>query len=364
MRSWSVIFLSLVVFISFSGCSEISFYWQAASGHLDLLNRKQDIQELLNSSETAPELRRKLKLVESVRSFAVQQMSLPKNEGYTGYVELGRPYVTMVVTAAPALELKAFQWCYWFVGCQEYRGYFDEEDALSSAKEMEQQKFDVSVGPVTAYSTLGWLNKSWLPNYFSDPVLSTFLLRRDVELIAVLIHELAHQVVYVSNDTSFNESFAVFVEQEGLRQYLTQAGDSSIIKGSNKNVFQWYLNAKKDRQLFRQLVKETFEKMENLFALNISNTEKLQKKQQIFIELRKSYELQKKSLQVLSYDAWFKQSLNNTHLLGVQRYQSRVEKFALLFEQQERKWPQFFEAVRGLAELSVKARTKHLDLLN
>ena len=27
------------------GCSDFGFYWQAASGHLDLLSRKQDIQE-------------------------------------------------------------------------------------------------------------------------------------------------------------------------------------------------------------------------------------------------------------------------------------------------------------------------------
>ena len=101
---------------------------------MDLLNRKQDIRELLESPGTSPELKRKLKLVESVRTFAIQQMAFTDNEGYTGYVDLGRPYVTMVVTAAPPLELKAHQWCYWFVGCQEYRGYFDESDARSYAE--------------------------------------------------------------------------------------------------------------------------------------------------------------------------------------------------------------------------------------
>ena len=334
-----------------SSCSELGFYWQAASGHLELLNHKQDIQELLESPETSAELKRKLKLVESVRTFASGNMGLPDNAAYTAYVELGRPFVTMVVTAAQPLELKAQQWCYWFVGCQEYRGYFDEADAEAFALEMKEQKLDVSVGGVSAYSTLGWLNKSWLPNYFSDPVLSTFLLKHDAELIATLIHEMAHQIVYVNNDTAFNESFAVFVEQEGLRQFLDVAENSTFIAGKVEKTYQWYLSARKDRRLFRQLVNTTFEKMESMFAENISDTEKLQKKEQLFAELHENYENRKKEIQVLSYDNWFDKKLNNSHLLGVQRYHSQVEKFALLFEEHGQQWPQFFAAVRKLSKL-------------
>jgi predicted aminopeptidase len=229
VRSEIKLFLTLGAVFFLSSCSELGFYWQAASGHLELLNHKQDIQELLESDETSAELKRKLKLVESVRTFASGNMGLPDNAAYTAYVDLGRPFVTMVVTAAQPLELKAQQWCYWFVGCQEYRGYFDEADAEAFALEMKEQKLDVSVGGVSAYSTLGWLNKPWLPNYFSDPVLSTFLLKHDAELIATLIHEMAHQIVYVNNDTAFNESFAVFVEQEGLRQFLDVAENSTFI---------------------------------------------------------------------------------------------------------------------------------------
>ena len=351
MRAEKILFLTLGIVFFFSGCSDLGFYWQAASGHLDLLNRKQNIQEILDSPETSPGLKRKLKLVESVRTFAIEQMSLPENEAYTAYVDLGRPYVTMVVTAAPPLELKAHQWCYFFVGCQEYRGYFDEADAVALAAEMKQQELDVSVGPVTAYSTLGWLNKPWLPDYFSDPVLNTFLLQRDAELIATLIHEMAHQIVYVNNDTAFNESFAVFVEQEGLRQYLIHAGNTDFIEDDRKEIYRWYLSADKDRQLFRQLIKTTFEKMEILFAEKISAEEKLQKKEELFNELHENYENQKKDFQVLSYDNWFAKKLNNTHLLGVQRYHSRVEEFALLFEKHGQQWPQFFEAVRKLSKL-------------
>jgi len=359
---YSLLALGSVIYLS--SCSDLGFYWQAASGHLELLNRKQDINELLDSSETSSELKRKLKLVERVRSFAVSQMALPDNDGYTGYVDLEKSYVTMVVTAAPVLELKAHNWCYFFVGCQEYRGYFDEGDAWLFARKMNEKQFDVSVGPVKAYSTLGWLNKSWLPNYFSDPVLSTFLLLRDVELITVLIHEMAHQVVFVGNDTSFNESFAVFVEQEGIRQFLFYSSNSEFFDGDEKHIYQWYLSARKDRKLFRQLIKTTFEKMKTLYASELSDEEKLIRKEVLFEQLRDSYEREKKAFEVLSYDNWFDKKLNNTHLLGVQRYQSRVEQFERLFEKKGRNWVQFFEAVRVIAKVSDKERKQFLENLD
>ncbi len=282
----TVLFLILSILTFCSGCSDLGYYWQATSGHLELLSSKQDIQELIDSPNTALELKRKLKLVKSVRKFAIQQLAIPENEGYTGYVELDRPYVTMVVTAAPKLELKAHKWCYWFIGCQEYRGYFDKELASKFGKELQLQELDVSVSQVTAYSTLGWLNKSWIPEYFSDPVLSTFLRRNDTEMIAVLIHEIAHQVVYVSNDTSFNESFAVFVEQEGLSQFLSYAEEKAILDKDRADLYQRYLNASKDRQLFRHLINSTFDEMDKLFNSELANSEKLRKKQELFDDLR------------------------------------------------------------------------------
>ena len=154
MPSIGIYQLVIVIFIFLSGCSDLGFYWQAASGHISILNRKQDIQDLMNSTNTSSELKRKLKLVESTRSFAKKHLTISLNEAYTGYVELERPYVTMLVTAAKPLELKGYQWCYWFIGCQEYRGFFDEKDANSFASEMRTENFDVSIRPVIALSRI------------------------------------------------------------------------------------------------------------------------------------------------------------------------------------------------------------------
>lgn len=361
----TVSFFTFGLLIFCGGCSDIGYYWQAASGHLELLSRKQNIQELINSPNTEPELKRKLNLVKSVRKFAMQKLAIPENEGYSGFVELDRPYVTMVVTASPKLELKAHKWCYWFIGCQEYRGYFDLEQARIFAEELQRKEFDVSISQVSAYSTLGWLNKSWMPDYFSDPVLSTFLHRNDAELITVLIHEMAHQVVYVRDDTSFNESFAVFVEQEGLRQFLGYAGEKKVIFDKNRaELYEWYKKANKDRKLFMRLINSAFDKMEKLFSSKITNAEKLKKKQKLFDDLRENYLTTKDEFSVLSYDNWFKKDLNNTHLLSVKRYHSKVEQFMNLFNQQDKDWKKFLKVVRVLSEKSIEERNHQLSLLN
>ena len=115
------------------------------------------------------------------------------------------------VFAAPELSLTPRQWCFPVAGCVSYRGYFAEADARAEAARLAAAGDDVHLSGIPAYSTLG---------YFDDPVLSTFVRYREVDLARLIFHELAHQVVYVKDDTSFNESFAVAVEEAGVARWL------------------------------------------------------------------------------------------------------------------------------------------------
>ena len=74
---------------------------------------------------------------------------------------------------------------------------------------------------MTAYSTLG---------HFADPVLNTMMRYGELDLVATIFHELAHQLIYVKGDSAFNESFAVAVEQEGLRRWLAARGRSDELR--------------------------------------------------------------------------------------------------------------------------------------
>ena len=337
-----------------AGC-ELSYYWQATRGHLDLLQRKQEIQSLLLDNTTDPELRKKFQLLSEVRSFASTELNLPSGNGYKSYVELPNSYVSVLVSAAPPFSLHPKQWCYLIIGCQGYRGYFDIADAEQLANELRENGFDVSLSYASAYSTLGYLNQSWLPDYFSDPVLSTFLQRSDRELIATLIHEMAHQVVYVAGDTSFNESYATFVEQEGTLQYLR----ASNLGDEMEQIRQNY----EDRLLFRSWIDETIKELNDLYGSSLNEDKKRLQKQLIFEQLKQRYQQNQSQFKLLNYSRWFAQNLNNSHLLGVKRYHNFVPAFEELFKSAESNWKDFHTKVEELAQLPKEERDKLLNQL-
>jgi len=337
-----------------AGC-ELSYYWQATRGHLDLLQRKQEIQSLLLDNTTDPELKKKFQLLSEVRSFASTELNLPSGNGYKSYVELPNSYVSVLVSAAPPFSLHPKQWCYLIIGCQGYRGYFDIADAEQLANELRENGFDVSLSYASAYSTLGYLNQSWLPDYFSDPVLSTFLQRSDRELIATLIHEMAHQVVYIAGDTSFNESYATFVEQEGTLQYLR----ASNLGDEMEQIRQNY----EDRLLFRSWIDETIKELNDLYGSSLNEDKKRLQKQLIFEQLKQRYQQNQSQFKLLNYSRWFAQDLNNSHLLGVKRYHNFVPAFEELFMSAESNWKDFHTKVEELAQLPKEERDKLLNQL-
>ena len=203
------------------GCSPLAYYAQSIHGHLDLMGRERPIAELLADDAGADaDLRRRLARVERIRDFASAELGLPDNGSYRSYAALDRPFVVWSVTAAPELSLDPVTWCFPFAGCVAYRGYFAREDALAFARQQKAAGHDVFVGGVPAYSTLGWLD---------DPLPSTVIHWSEHRLAGLVFHELAHQVVYVDDDTAFNEAFATAVQRAGVRRWLTATGDAAAL---------------------------------------------------------------------------------------------------------------------------------------
>ncbi len=190
----------LIICAPLSAC----YYMQAASGQWEVMRKRVPIEEVIAAPETNPELSDKLSLLVEAREFSVNVLHLPDNKSYRSYADLKRDYVVWNVLAAAEFSLQAKLWCFPVVGCVSYRGYFSEQKALKKSQQLAADGFDVAVGGVAAYSTLG---------KFSDPILNTMMHWDDVELLALLFHELAHQVLYVRGDTAFNESFATAVEK-------------------------------------------------------------------------------------------------------------------------------------------------------
>ncbi len=192
---------------SSGGC----YLLQSVQGQLSLMSKREPITRVIDQPSTPPTLRAQLEAVSSIRDFASRELGLPDNGSYRSYADVGRRYVVWNVVAAPEFSVDAKEWCYPIVGCVAYRGYFVEARARRFAARLGGRGFDVMVGGVAAYSTLG---------HFNDPVLNTMMGWNDVELASIIFHELTHQLLYVPNDSSFNEALATTVEEEGVRRWL------------------------------------------------------------------------------------------------------------------------------------------------
>jgi predicted aminopeptidase len=77
--------------LSLSGC----YYVQAARGQLDVMSKREPIDELVATDATPDDLARRLELVLKARQFAVDELRLPDNDSYRSYADLGRDYVVL-----------------------------------------------------------------------------------------------------------------------------------------------------------------------------------------------------------------------------------------------------------------------------
>jgi predicted aminopeptidase len=202
--------LLLASVAALAGCETLAYYGQAAGGQLAISAAARPLEQVLADPDVAPALKARLRLAGELREYAARELKLPAGGAFRSYADLGRPFALWNVVAAPEFALEPVRSCFPIAGCVAYRGYYDREDAAHHAATRRAAGYDVVVYGVPAYSTLGW---------FDDPLLSTFMDYPDAELARLLFHELAHQVVYVKDDSSFNESFAVTVEREGLRRW-------------------------------------------------------------------------------------------------------------------------------------------------
>ena len=175
-----------------AGCAA-PYYWQAIGGQLELLRKREPIEEVIADPAVDPKLKTTLTRIATMRRFAVDELGLPSNDSYTTYVALDRPYVVWNVVATDEFSVDPQRWCFPFAGCVAYRGYFDKAAADRFAAKLAADGLDVQSGGSTAYSTLG---------YFDDPVLSTMVNGGEQYVASLLFHELAHQQLYVKATAS------------------------------------------------------------------------------------------------------------------------------------------------------------------
>ena len=342
---------ALALGVALSGCSTIEFYWQGIAGQIDLLSRAKPVTDVLETTAD-PALRTRLQRMQAIREFASRELALPDNGSFRRYADIGRSYVVWNVFAAPELSLKPRESCFPIAGCVAYRGYFDEEAARTQAARFIAEGDDVYVGGVPAYSTLG---------YFDDPVLSTYIRYRENELARLMFHELAHQIVYVKDDTSFNESFAVAVEEEGLRRWLDAQRDRPDAAQLTADVTR----SRRLREEFRSLVRSTRARLTALYASNAADADKRAAKAAAFTAMRTDYDLLKARLEgAQGFDRWFASGANNAGIAASGLYDDRVQQFAALLVVEGGDLPRFYRRVKELAALPRAERDAALSVVS
>ncbi|OQW94804.1 MAG: hypothetical protein BWK79_04760 [Beggiatoa sp. IS2] len=339
--------LTLLCMSGLNGCSHIAYYSQAAAGQWDIFRRSQPIAKVVANPTTSSKLKQQLSDIVQIRAFASQELHLPDNRSYTYYADLERPYAVWSVVAAPAFSLIPKQWCFLFLGCISYRGYFSQESAQVLAAELRAQDYDVYVAGVVAYSTLGW---------FTDPVLNTVLAWPQPHIAAVIFHELAHQQLYIPNDTTFNESFAVAVEQVGVERWLAQQGTSEETIA--------YQESRRRETEFIGLVLATRNQLQAIYQRELPRAELQIAKEAAFDDLRNQYvQLRSRWGNYTGYDKWFREDLNNAKLASVVTYQALVPAFRALLTQKNGDLLAFYEEVAKLGKLPKEQRYLELEKL-
>ncbi|MET0086099.1 MAG: aminopeptidase [Sedimenticola sp.] len=340
------LFLLLALCGFLQGCSTLEYYAQSVGGHLSLMGKSRPIGTVIEDPSTPERLKVRLQKIREMRRFAVESLRLPENGSYDSYADLNREAVVWSLVAAPEFSVQAKTWCYPFIGCASYRGYFDKADAERHADDLRDKGLDVAVEPVPAYSTLGW---------FDDPLPSTVIDWPEEQVAGLMFHELAHQLIYVKDDSTFNESFASAIEQVGVERWLEREGDQAAITS-------WRDTLQRE-EAFVELLLSTREELQGLYAQSHDKDEMRRRKAAVFRGLERDYKaLRQRWGGYGGYDRWFSRGLNNARLASIATYEQWVPAFLYLLRR-ERVMEDFYAACRRLARLPYHERQQALDRL-
>lgn len=341
IRRVAVVGAILSAVLQIEGC----YYMQAVRGHLEVMRSRQPIPDVIAAADSPGELGKRLAIVQDARDFAVTELLLPDNDSYRTYADLGRDYVVWNVFAAPEFSLEPKTWCFPVAGCVAYRGYFAEHAARDKARDLEEDGYDVAVGGVAAYSTLG---------RFADPVLNTMMRWSDLQLVSTIFHELAHQRLYIKGDTAFNESFASVVADAGIDRWLAQNHQSGNADADRAN--------RELRRTMMALVEESRNELTALYAATLDQEEKRAAKRELLDKLSAA------AADLVAQRGggarnWLAPPLNNARLASLGLYEGRRAAFETLLRGCDQQLACFYAAAEELAELDQAERTRRLDRL-
>lgn len=314
-----------------SSCSILEFYSQGIAGQVEILRKSRPSEMVIADLATPEALRKRLQLTKELRQFATHELALPGHTAYGKYADLGRNHVIFVLFAAPEFSMEPKTWRYPLIGEMDYRGYFKEEDAAAYAKKLIADGYETHLGGTDAYSTLG---------FFHDPVLNTFAGYREIDFAELIFHELTHIRIFRKGETTFNESLANAVAEEGVRKWLISKGRRTELANYEERLIR--------RREFYHEIDTTRRKLTDIYASGIP-AEEMRKFKQIALDRLKT---RARALQARwggkLLEGWLRLDLTNAHLLPLVTYNSEIETFRKLLEGSDNDFETFFRKVEEI----------------
>ncbi len=306
----------LVLALGCGGCSP-AYVLRAGWEEARILSARRPIRAVVHDTSVAKETRDKLRLVLDARDFAERDLGLRAGASYETFAELNRDTLALNVLAAPEFDLRWKTWWFPIVGNVPYKGFFDFQAALDEAAGLEAEGYDVSVRPVSAFSTLGW---------FPDPIMSTTLRLDSLALVDTIIHEIAHTTFFPTGQADFNESFANFVGSRGAIAFFCDAvRDASNCERSR---LRW-----EDARVFGRFFHSMLEPLEAVYASERSDDEKRRAKRDVFEDATRRFDAQyKPQLQAGRYGSIDPEGLDNAWMISRLLYYTRLDEFERVYE--------------------------------
>ncbi|HEX3020618.1 MAG TPA: aminopeptidase [Chitinispirillaceae bacterium] len=295
------------------------------------------VEHLLKDPHTEEKIRSFLKLVQEIRTFAIDWIGLENNRNYTRMVEIDKDYIAVFVAAAQRLSFEQYKWCFPILGCIPYKGYFQIDDAKREADKLAGLGYDVDISEVDAFSTLG---------FFSDPLYSYMAKYNVFSLASLIIHEQTHATLYLKDQAQFNEELATFIGNKGALEFVKRK------YGEESEVYRNAVATGKDREYYRAIMKKLVSDLDLVYKSDASSELKLQRKQQTIDDFRLNIKN--------SYDTIFKtpyyrniesMKINNASLAVWMTYTCDLSIFEQLYSKKRNNLHDTMEYIKKLKKL-------------
>lgn len=286
-----------------SGC----YVTRQGLAQADILLAARPVDEALHDPALPPDLRRKLRIVRAAKRFGVDTLGMRQAAGlYRTWYDTGDGPIAWNVSASARDRFEARTWWFPVVGVVPYLGFFDEAESRAMAEALEvDEDLDVLRREVRAFSTLGW---------FEDPVFGSALGGDTFDVARLVLHEMAHAVVFFPGHVAWNENFATLVGDRGGVGFLVDryGANSRAVANARRRLV--------DEGVLRGALEGVLANLEALYAGPGSRADKLRAREEVFAQGKATLAALG---DVAGASRWVARPWNNALWMSLRRYQGR-----------------------------------------